>query len=383
MVRDVLDRTAPHDPTGPAVDRQRLAVANAVLRPLSVLSGGPGTGKTHTVVSLLAAHAQLAAARGDEPPRMAIAAPTGKAAARLEEAIRDASRERDLPDAAVAVLEGLQGHTLHRLLGYRWSSPTRFRHDAGNPLPHDVVVVDEASMVPLSLMAKLVDAVHPKATLVLVGDRDQLTSVEAGAVLGDVCGPRPGGSSLRLSDRWADVLGEVTGEPVADACDPMGAPGVWDGIVQLERFFRFDENSGIGAVARAVQRVEDDAGEVVALLTGEAVEEPAAVERYDDVELLPPDDGPALPAALRPVVTAAFGPYVAAVDADEAEAALDALDALRVLCAVREGPLGVRAVGTLVESWVAATSEGVLQPGEEWYVGRPVLVTRNDHATWA
>lgn len=378
VVRRVLDEVAPHDPTGPAVDRQRLAVANGLLRPLSVLSGGPGTGKTHTVVSLLVAHVLRAQEAGREPPRIAIAAPTGKAAARLEEAIRDAVQQRDLPAAAIDGVAVLQGHTLHRLLGYRWSSPTRFRHDATNPLPHDVVVVDEASMVPLSLMAKLADAVDDEATLVLVGDRNQLTSVEAGAVLGDVCGPR-GASSLRLSDDWTDVLAAVTGAPVADVRSPMPAAGVWDGIVQLERFFRFGEDSGIGAVARAIQRVDDDAGDVVALLRGDAVEDGAAVERYDDVELLPPDDGPTLPASLRPVVEEAFRPYVTAVAAGAPADALDALDALRVLCAVREGPLGVRSVGELVESWVAAASGGVLQPGEEWYAGRPVLVTRNDH----
>ena len=378
LVREVLDRVVPHDPTGPPLDRQRLAVANALLRPLSVLSGGPGTGKTHTVVSLLVAQVLLAAARGAPPPRMAIAAPTGKAAARLEEAIRDAVQRRTLPAAAAAAVEGLQGHTLHRLLRWQARSPTRFRHDAATPLPHDVIVVDEVSMVPLSLMAKLVDAVRAEATLVLVGDRDQLTSVEAGAVLADICGP-VGGSSLRLSDRWADVLEEATGEPVAAARDAMPAPGVWDGIVQLERFFRFDEDSGIGAVARAVQRVTDDAGPVLDLLRGDAAEGGAAVGRDDDVELLAPGDGPTLPSSLRGVVAGAMAPYVTAVRTGDAAAALDALDALRVLCAVREGPLGVRAVGATVEAWVAAASEGVLQPGEEWYVGRPVLVTRNDH----
>ena len=379
VVRDVLDRVAPHDPAGPEVDRQRLAVANGLLRPLSVLSGGPGTGKTHTVVSVLVAHVLLAGERGDDVPRMAIAAPTGKAAARLEEAIRDAVRDRAMPTAATEVAAGLQGHTLHRLLGHRRSTPTRFRHDRDNPLPHDVVVVDEASMVPLSLMAKLVAAVRPDATVVLVGDRDQLTSVEAGAVLGDICGPRPRGSSLRLSDAWTEVLTEVTGSPVDRERDAMPGPGVWDGVVQLERSFRFGERSGIGAVARAIQRVDDDAGEVVAFLTGGAVEEDAEVGRYGDVELLAPDDGPTLPASLRPTVVDAFAPYVGAVAAGEAAAALDALDALRVLCAVRAGPLGVRAVGGLVEAWVADASQGVLRPGEEWYAGRPVLVTRNDH----
>lgn len=405
VVRGVLDRVAAHDEDGPAVDRQRLAVANGLLRTVSVLSGGPGTGKTHTVVSLLAATVLLAEARDQAPPRIAIAAPTGKAAARLEEAITDAVRDRGLPQPAVDVLSALQGHTLHRLLGWQRWSPTRFRHDVDNPLPHDLVVVDEASMVPLSLMAKLVEAVRPTATLVLVGDRNQLTSVEAGAVLGDVCGPpvphaptapHAVGSSLRLSDAWARTLADVTGEPVDGERAPMPDAGVWDGIVQLERFRRFGPDTGIGAVARAVQRVPDDgidrdADEVLAFCTGGRTERGAAVETYTDVALLAPEDPPALPRSLREDVTGALQPYLDAVfaagacaDDDHegfrarARVALEALDAVRVLCAVREGPLGVRSVGEQVGRWVAA-ADGRLDLAEEWYVGRPVLVTRNDY----
>lgn len=382
-LRAVLDGVAPHDPSGPTVDRQRLAVANGLIRPLSVISGGPGTGKTHTIVSLLVAHLLHAEARGVDPPRIAIAAPTGKAAARMEQAILEAVERRSVPSGAAAVLGNLRGHTLHRLLGWQRRSPTRFRHDADAPLPHQLVVVDEASMVPLSLMAKLVDATRPAATLVLVGDRDQLTSVEAGAVLGDICGPRPEGSSLRLSDEWCHVLAEVTGEDVDRERHAMPAPGVWDGIVQLERFHRFGPETGIGAVARAVQRVTDDPSEVILHLTGRGSEPHVEVEVHaqvhDDVELIDSDPGPALPVRLRSVVTDAFGPYLDAVGERDAGAALDRLDALRVLCAVREGPLGVDAVGRVVERWVAEDSAGRLRPGDEWYAGRPVLVTRNDH----
>ena len=392
LVRSVLDVVAAHDPSGPAVDRQRLAVANGLLRPLSVLSGGPGTGKTHTVVSVLVGAVLLAERRGAPVPRVAIAAPTGKAAARLEQAIAEAAAERGLPPSAVEVVAGLRGRTIHGLLGHQRWSPTRFRHDSSDPLPHDLVVVDEASMVPLSLMTKLVEAVRGSATLVLVGDRNQLASVEAGAVLGDVCGPAPRGSSLRLSPRWAEVLAEVTGAPVTDEAAAMPGPGVWDGIVQLERFRRFGADSGIGAVARAVQRVDGGGGQVVSLLSGATVEEGATVDRHDDVELLDADPGPRLPVTLEAVVVAAFAPFVAAVEEaavasagtegdahfeEAARRALAALDRLRVLCAVREGPLGVRAVGDTVEGWVAAS--GGIRPAGGWYAGRPVLVTRNDH----
>jgi exodeoxyribonuclease V alpha subunit len=379
-LRRVLDVAAPHDADGPAVDRQRLAVANALLRPLSVLSGGPGTGKTHTVVSLLVAQVLLAEARGMPTPRLAIAAPTGKAAARMEQAISQAVRARGLQHVVVDVIGELRGQTVHRLLGTQRWAPTRFRHNARNPLPYDVVVVDEASMVPLSMMAKLVDAVPDDATLVLVGDRNQLTSVEAGAVLGDVCGPRPapGASSMRLSAGWAATLAELTGAPLSDEADVMPEPGVWDGIVQLERFRRFGVDSGIGAVARAIQRVEHDAAEVLELCTGMRVEPGAPVDVYTDVRVLAPDAKHTLPQSLRPAITGALAGYLDAVFEGDAAAALTRIDAVRVLCAVRDGTLGVHTVGQTVERWVAA-ADPRLRITDEWYVGRPVLVTRNDY----
>src|SRR3954453_22331758 len=169
---------------GPAPDRQRLAAAVAAGRWVSVLTGGPGTGKTHTVARLL----KLLSEQPGPPPRIALAAPTGKGAARLQESVREQAAELDLPP-------DLAASTLHRLLGGRPDSRSRCRHDAGNHLPYDVVVVDESSMVPLTMMARLLEAVRPTARLVLVGDPDQLTPVEAGAVLSDLvhrpAGPAP------------------------------------------------------------------------------------------------------------------------------------------------------------------------------------------------
>ena len=192
-MQDRLAQPAPHDPVAlsAAIDRlypsptdgaQRDALRTAATSYLTVLTGGPGTGKTTTVARLVAA-LQAAAGPG---LRVALAAPTGKAAARLQEAV----------NAEVAALDGvgpLQATTVHRLLGWRPGTTTRFRHDRLRRLPHDVVIVDESSMVSLSLMARLVDALRPTARLVLVGDPDQLASVEAGAVLGDLVAALPGG----------------------------------------------------------------------------------------------------------------------------------------------------------------------------------------------
>ncbi|MFT4628136.1 MAG: exodeoxyribonuclease V alpha subunit, partial [Myxococcota bacterium] len=185
---------------GEGEDRQRLAAQVAISRGVTVISGGPGTGKTWTVRNLLTLVYAQAVGTGDGTlPRIALAAPTGKAAARVVSSIRDgldnhlARAAGALPEGAEvaglrAFLEAAAPSTLHRLLGWRPDAPTRFRHDRSRPLPLDLLVVDEASMVDLALMAKLFDAVPATARVVLLGDRHQLASVEAGSVLGDVCG---------------------------------------------------------------------------------------------------------------------------------------------------------------------------------------------------
>src|SRR4051794_28721119 len=212
---------------GPDDDLQRRAAEAAVRRRLAVVAGGPGTGKTTTVARIAALLAEQAVATGMPAPVIALAAPTGKAAARLEEAVHDEARDPDVsPDVRDALL-ALEASTLHRLLGRRRGSHSRFRHHRGNRLPHDVVVVDETSMVSLSLMARLVEAVRPGARLVLVGDPGQLSSIEAGAVLGDIVGP-------------------ATGE----------------GIVVLDRVHRF--GGGIASLAAAVR--DGDARRAVEIL---------------------------------------------------------------------------------------------------------------------
>ena len=154
-----------------------------------MIAGGPGTGKTTTVARIVALLIEQAVAgRAARPPLIALAAPTGKAAARLQEAVHEEAARLPVGERSRRSCSGLRASTLHRLLGWRPGSHSRFRHDRGNRLPHDVVIVDETSMVSLSLMARLVEAVRPDARLILVGDPGQLTSIEAGAVLGDIVG---------------------------------------------------------------------------------------------------------------------------------------------------------------------------------------------------
>ncbi|MEZ0285632.1 MAG: AAA family ATPase, partial [Thermoleophilia bacterium] len=193
---DPLSRLFP----GETFAEQRAAAATALRRRLSVVAGGPGTGKTTTIARLLALVDQV---EGMHPRRVALAAPTGKAAARLEEAVHEEAATMEIGDETRARLLALGGSTIHRLLGRRPDSESRFRHDRANPLPHTLVVVDEASMVSLSLMARLLEALREDARLVLVGDPEQLVSVEAGAVLGDVVGPARAGAKMRPDARRA------------------------------------------------------------------------------------------------------------------------------------------------------------------------------------
>ena len=324
-------------------DAQRRAVAVCTLRWTSVLAGGPGTGKTTTIATL------LAVLRDQDPSlRIALAAPTGKAAARLQEALA----EVDLPPADRARITGLSASTIHRLLGTVWGT-SRFRHDRHRHLPFDVVVIDETSMVSLTLMARLLEAVRPDARLVLVGDPDQLASVEAGAVLGDL------------------VAAPADPEPELDrALERVGAPGppVQGGVTVLDRTWRF--HGTIATLAAAIREGDADAA-VAALRAGKT-----DVVFVEDADLTTRD-----PAALRElreeIVGGAAETELAALDGD-APHALELLDEHRLLCAHRRGPYGVSRWAADVERWVVDAGP-VADRDEEWYPGRPLLVTVNDY----
>jgi exodeoxyribonuclease V alpha subunit len=355
---------------GPASDLQRLAAASAVLRRLAVVAGGPGTGKTTTVARILALLDEQAAAAGRAPPLVALAAPTGKAAARLEEAIHDEAANLSIADATRARLLATSASTLHRLLGTRPDSRSRFRHHRGNRLPHEVVVVDETSMVSLSLMAKLVEAVRAGARLVLVGDPEQLASVEAGAVLGDIVGPAAGGLLMRgpARARLAQAAG-ISASGVPGAEPPAGA-AIGDGVVVLRRVHRF--GGGIASLAEAVRA--GNADQAVAVLG----------EGLDDVRWIPLDVAEADTSSggdlrtVRDAVVAAGRRVTAAARAGRAAAAIEALGAFRLLCAHRRGRHGVDRWMDTVERWLATEIDGYARDGA-WYVGRPLLVTENDY----
>jgi len=362
VLADGLARLFP----GEADARQRLAAATCVLRRFTVVAGGPGTGKTTTVARMVALLAEQAAAAGDPPPLIALAAPTGKAAARLEEAVHEEAASLDVANAVRAELLDLHASTLHRLLGWRPGSHSRFRHHRANRLPHDVVIVDETSMVSLSLMARLVESVRPDARLVLVGDPGQLTSIEAGAVLGDIVGPATDGPLMRAPARAA--LARATGHDLPAAPDPPPGAAIGDGIVVLDRVHRFG-----GAIAQLAGAIRGgDADEVMAVLASQP----------DGVSWIPVDAADAEAefalVAVRDQAVAAGRVVVEAARAGAALEAIAALSAFRVLCAHRRGAQGVAAWTARIESWLAAAIAD-FDPDGPAYVGRPLLVTENDY----
>ena len=381
---------------GPAregtIDWQKIACALAARASFAVITGGPGTGKTTTVVKLLGL-LQTLALHGDAPARLRIrlAAPTGKAAARLNESIAQQIDRLDI-DAAVKAAIPAEVSTLHRLLGSR-PDTRRYRHDRGNPLHVDVLVIDEASMVDLELMSAVLDALPESARLVLLGDKDQLASVEAGAVLGDLCQRAAPGGYDASTLAW---LRDVCGEDVS-AYAATGAPRALDQHVAMLRVsHRFDARSGIGRLAAAVN-------------DGDAARARDALGRAQDVAWIDPAGTPAAAAAriaapgasgvdaarqlslfaAEPVepgyrhyldVVARQRPSPHADDAAWERWAADVLDArnsFQLVCALRHGDAGVTGLNAAVAQ--ALRDAALIAAEHEWYEGRPVMLTRNDY----
>ncbi|WP_277590366.1 exodeoxyribonuclease V subunit alpha [Pseudomonas chlororaphis] len=365
------------------VDWQKLACALATRGAFSIITGGPGTGKTTTVVRLLAL-LQAPAVEAGKPLRIRLAAPTGKAAARLTESISLQVRSLSVDDS---VREKIPSDvtTVHRLLGNR-PGTRHFRHHAGNRLPLDVLVVDEASMIDLEMMANLLDALPVHARLVLLGDKDQLASVEAGAVLGDLCRDAEAGWYSPQTRSWLEA---VSGEQLADSGlqeDSAGVHPLAQQVVMLRHSRRFGEGSGIGQLARWVnQQQAEEARRLLAArshadLYGLSLkgEQDRALER---LLLEGHGDGPQgyrhylslLRGQRPPADTALEDPRWTAWARD----VLLAFDQFQLLCAVRKGPWGVEGLNQRITA--ALFKARLIESDQQWYEGRPVLMTRNDY----
>jgi len=354
QVRAVLDELFGSAPA----DWQKIAAAVAITQKTAVISGGPGTGKTTTVAKLLAALIRLS----DDTLRIQLAAPTGKAAARLTESLGKALQQLPVTDGERLRFPA-EATTLHRLLGAQ-PETQRLRYHAGNPLHLDVLVVDEASMVDLGMMANLIAALPPQARVVFLGDRDQLASVEAGAVLGDICRC----AEAHYSPARAAELAVLTGCQVVGN-DDASAPAVRDAICLLRKSYRFDANSGIGQLAAAV-----NAGDAKAV-------EAAFQAGFTDITRRPLNDGEAYQAMLTEIASG-YRPFLKLIGerANPAEIITE-FNRYQLLCALREGPFGVQGLNQRIEQKLMQL-QLIRRPagGSRWYQGRPVMVTRNDSA---
>ncbi|RTZ15287.1 exodeoxyribonuclease V subunit alpha [Vibrio aquaticus] len=364
----VLDELVP---LSACVNWQKVAAAVALTRKFAVISGGPGTGKTTTVTKLLAALIEQATAHGEQPT-IKLVAPTGKAAARLTESIGKAVSELAVSDELKASIP-TDASTLHRLLGAIPNS-AEFRHNRENPLHLDILVVDEASMVDLPMMYKLVDAMPKHARLILLGDKDQLASVEAGAVLGDICSF----NHVGFSHGQAAQVAKLTGyESLAYSTNSQAT--IADSLCMLKKSYRFDARSGIGQLSKAVNN--------------------GSAQAVDGVFNRPLEDIARFPIdshhynQLIQTLVSEYSHYLKRIDhvqsnpntneeetqQQKAKAVLDEFARCRLLCAIREGDFGVKGLNHRIERALAARK--LIQTQDElWYHGRPVMVSRNDYA---
>ena len=362
-------------------DWQRLACALAARGAFSIITGGPGTGKTTTVVRLLALLQAPAVAAG-QPLRIHLAAPTGKAAARLTESIGRQVGDLQVDEAVRAQIPR-QVTTLHRLLG-SLPDTRHFRHHAGNPLLLDVLVVDEASMIDLEMMACLLDALPPRARLILLGDKDQLASVEAGAVLGDLCRDAEAGCYSPNTLQW---LEQVSGQSLAGAGlqegDEQRQP-LAQQTVMLRYSHRFGAGSGIGRLARAVNRLDPQQARAVLADSGFADVGSRLVQGQGDAGwadlILGEGRQPGYTAYLQELRQRPADSLEATDPEWEcwAQRVLAAFDRFQVLCTVRKGPWGVEQLNQQIAALLHR--RGWLPEPVGWYEGRPVLVTRNDYS---
>ncbi|MDF1588979.1 MAG: exodeoxyribonuclease V subunit alpha [Gammaproteobacteria bacterium] len=313
------------------IDWQKVAVIMALSKQFCVISGGPGTGKTTIVLRIIQSLLKQC-----HPPRIALAAPTGKAAARLQQSIGNSDSDR------------LQAKTLHRLLGIS-AQFEQGRYDAERPLPFDVVIVDEASMIDISLMAKLLNALAPSTRLVLLGDSQQLASVESGAVLANLCD-----HPMTFSESFAEQVKAISG--IELKIEPSAQTILSDSVVTLQQSYRFAGDSDIGRLAKAIQAAQAD--DVLELISNST----------ETIWHQQPD---------LTVLIAGYHAYFDLIKTSKSPLeCIKTFDGYRVLCALKQGPYSVVSVNQLIEQNLARHG---WRSQQDFYHGRPIMISQNDY----
>ncbi len=340
-------------PQGDRQDLQRLAAINALHHRFSVITGGPGTGKTTTVAKLLGIYIESALKKGKKP-HITLLAPTGKAAGQMTRSLTQAREQLNYPPEVLPYLPA-KATTLHRALKVDRNHPSSFKKNRHNPLVTDLVVIDEASMIDLPLWTKLLDAIPPTSKVIFLGDRDQLASVEAGAILGDLCNPaRYGGQSQEQLRDYAAL-----NAPPAKESNPRQR-GFYDCITHLDFSRRFDPTQGIGRLATAIRK-------------GDVAEVFRALEEEEQVEWIQPTQQQGLSKLFFPLIEQALSPYLKTQTPQEA---LAASENFALLCAHRVGFLGADWANEVIEADLQ--NKGLLDSSGSWYRLRPLMIRAND-----
>ncbi len=333
---------------------QKMAAAGSLMKRFFIISGGPGTGKTTIAAKIIALHMEQC---GKQRLRVALAAPTGKAATRLQDAIKNISEELPLTKQHKEVMASIRAVTIHRLLGASFDSP-RFIHGSENPLSVDIALIDEASMVDLPLMSKLIQAIPFKAPLILMGDMNQLSSVEPGAVMGDLCS---GGEWLGFSAQFASKISEVTDSELPLEMIRNG-PGIQDSIIQLKENYRFGSKSGIFKVSKAINQGH-----------GELALDLLKNKQFSDLCWRSLPTAKDLIWLLKKHLYPQLKQYLNTSDPIES---YDRFIRIGFFCALRKGPFGVSSLNRQIEKMLQGTR--LIGNNSKWYRGKPVMINRND-----
>lgn len=335
-------------------DRQRVAAVTSAVRKFCVISGGPGTGKTSTVVKILVLLIEQAISKNFKPS-IALAAPTGKAAARLKESIKLTRDALACSDDIKSIIPD-DSYTIHRLLGPIKGSPY-FRYNSSNPILFDIVIIDESSMADLALLSKLFDAVPLGSHLIILGDKDQLSSVEAGAALGDICDT---GTKHGYTEFFSKMIREIS---PAEKIPVSDEPPIADSIIILNKSYRFGDRSGIGIASRAVR--EGNFDEALRVMKD---------PEYTDIDFIDIENPAGLNNFIENYIESGFGSYLQAGSIEES---FFRFFDYSILCAVRSGPWGVYRINKTIEKFLKR--RGLINPEKKFYNGRPVIIARNDY----